>query len=72
MVDQAALTGESMPVAVYAGGGVFAGSVVTQGEAEGIVCAIGPNTFMAGSSGCVSPRHIMPLYSRNESLISCR
>jgi magnesium-transporting ATPase (P-type) len=123
-VDQAALTGESMPVAVHAGGGVFAGSVVrpgctrisapsapvhkcyvrlilfcprlffvrlvhlllcrlldpvssdcllllhlctfvgpfsmvTQGEAEGIVCAIGPNTFMGRTAMLVWPRECL-------------
>lgn len=36
-VDQAALTGESLPVTVHGGGDALMGSTVTRGEVEGTV-----------------------------------
>lgn len=44
-VDQAALTGESLPVTVHGGGDALMGSTVTRGEVEGTVMATGMNTF---------------------------
>ena len=52
-VDQAALTGESLPVGVHVGGAAYAGSVVTQGEAEGVVIATGSSTFIGKAATLV-------------------
>ncbi len=44
-VDQAALTGESLPVTFYKGDSCKMGSTVVRGEVEGTVEATGANTF---------------------------
>lgn len=45
-VDQAALTGESLPVTMYQNFSVKMGSTVVRGEQEGTVEHTGPNTFL--------------------------
>ncbi|KAI8985261.1 E1-E2 ATPase-domain-containing protein [Pilobolus umbonatus] len=52
-IDQAALTGESMPVSKEAGDEVFSGSTVKQGEAEAIVIGTGTNTFFGRAAKLV-------------------
>jgi H+-transporting ATPase len=44
-IDQAALTGECLPVGKHAGDEIFSGSTVKQGEAEAVVIGTGINTF---------------------------
>ena len=44
-VDQAALTGESLPVKKFSGGVCFSGSAIKQGERHCVVYATGSNTF---------------------------
>jgi H+-transporting ATPase len=44
-IDQAALTGESLPVSKKVGDQAYSGSVVKQGEMTGVVTATGANTF---------------------------
>ena len=44
-VDQAQLTGESLPVTMYAGDSCMMGSTVVRGEVEGTVEFTGANTF---------------------------
>jgi H+-transporting ATPase len=44
-VDQAALTGESLPVTLFEGESVKMGSTVVRGEVEATVAATGGNTF---------------------------
>ncbi len=59
-IDQAALTGESLPVSKKAGDAAYSGSVVKQGEMQGVVIATGANTFfgrtakLVASAGAVS------------------
>ncbi|KAJ7028186.1 RNA polymerase Rpb1, domain 5-domain-containing protein [Mycena alexandri] len=44
-IDQAALTGESLPQSKKLGDQCFSGSTCKQGEAEGVVISTGANTF---------------------------
>jgi H+-transporting ATPase len=53
-IDQAALTGESLPVAKRVGDEAYSGSVVKQGEMEGLVIATGSRTFIGRTAGLVA------------------
>jgi H+-transporting ATPase len=53
-IDQAALTGESLPVAKKVGDEAFSGSVVKQGEMEAVVIATGANTFFGRTAKLVA------------------
>ena len=58
--DQAALTGESLPVSKKVGDQAYSGSIAKQGSMTGLVTATGSNTFfgrtakLVGSAGAVS------------------
>ncbi|WOO39592.1 plasma-membrane proton-efflux P-type ATPase [Rubellicoccus peritrichatus] len=52
-IDQAALTGESLPVNRKTGDIGYSGSVVKQGEMEALVTATGANTFFAKTAKLV-------------------
>ena len=58
--DQAALTGESLPVSKKVGAKAYSGSIAKQGSMTGVVTATGSNTFfgrtakLVGSAGAVS------------------
>jgi len=58
--DQAALTGESLPVSKKVGDQAYSGSIAKQGSMNGVVTATGGNTFfgrtakLVGSAGAVS------------------
>ncbi|KAF9009884.1 plasma membrane H+-transporting ATPase [Cyathus striatus] len=52
-IDQAALTGESLPVTKKAGDQCFSGSTCKQGEAEGVVISTGANTFFGRAASLV-------------------
>ena len=56
-VDQAALTGESLPVKKIRGSPVMMGSVVAGGETEGTVEHIGINTFLGTTAALLSRDH---------------
>jgi H+-transporting ATPase len=53
-IDQAALTGESLPVAKKVGDHAYSGSVVKQGEMQGVVIATGANTFFGRTAKLVA------------------
>lgn len=53
-VDQAALTGESLPVTKYAGDGCHMGSTVVRGETEATVEFTGINTFFGKTAALLS------------------
>jgi len=52
-IDQAALTGESLPQSKKLGDQCFSGSTCKQGEAEGIVISTGSNTFFGRAASLV-------------------
>jgi H+-transporting ATPase len=53
-VDQAALTGESLPVTKKVGDDAYSGSIVKQGEMIGVVTATGSNTFFGRTAKLVA------------------
>ncbi len=53
-IDQAALTGESLPVAKKIGDVAYSGSIVKQGEMVGVVIATGSNTFFGRTAELVA------------------
>jgi H+-transporting ATPase len=53
LVDQAALTGESLPVDAGPGGTIYAGSIVKRGEATGDVTATGAGTAFGKTAALV-------------------
>ncbi|MCK6556452.1 plasma-membrane proton-efflux P-type ATPase [Candidatus Binatia bacterium] len=53
-IDQAALTGESLPVSKKPGDEAYSGSVVKQGEMEGVVIGTGANTFFGRTATLVA------------------
>ncbi|KAJ1654732.1 hypothetical protein IWQ61_005389 [Dispira simplex] len=52
-IDQAALTGESLPASKEKGDEIFSGSTVKQGEAEAVVIGTGTNTFFGRAAKLV-------------------
>ncbi|MBU2548892.1 MAG: plasma-membrane proton-efflux P-type ATPase [Proteobacteria bacterium] len=63
-VDQSALTGESLPVTVAAGGDVYAGSVVKQGEIEALVYGTGKNTYFGRTARLVQETGVISHFQR--------
>lgn len=53
-IDQAALTGESLPVSKSVGDGIYSGSVVKQGTMICLVTATGKNTFFGKTASLVA------------------
>ncbi|MBE9196179.1 HAD-IC family P-type ATPase, partial [Synechocystis sp. LEGE 06083] len=53
-IDQAALTGESLPVTRSAGEEVYSGSILKRGQAEAVVSATGVNTFFGKTAKLVA------------------
>jgi len=62
--DQSQLTGESMPVEMSVGKTIYAGSLITQGEAHGRVSAIGDKTFYGKAASLVRLAERPPLLQR--------
>lgn len=53
-VDQAALTGESLPVSKQIGDSAYSGSIARQGSMNGVVTATGNNTFFGRTAKLVA------------------
>lgn len=60
-VDQAALTGESLPVTMYAGDSVKMGSTVVKGEVEATVEFTGGDTFFGKTASLLQVRQLVIL-----------
>jgi H+-transporting ATPase len=63
-VDQSALTGESLPVVHATGETVYAGSIVRQGEIEGLVYGTGANTYFGKTAQLVQEAHTVSHFQR--------
>jgi len=63
-VDQAALTGESLPVTRKPGEAVISGSIIRQGESEALVYATGANTFFGKTAQLVQEAHTVSHFQR--------
>ena len=53
-IDQAALTGESLPAMKKIGDVAYSGSIVKQGDMQGVVIATGANTFFGRTAKLVA------------------
>ncbi|MCW4047670.1 MAG: HAD-IC family P-type ATPase [Candidatus Bathyarchaeota archaeon] len=53
LADQSTLTGESLPIEIKPGSTVYAGSLISQGEAIGIVTATGDKTYYGKTANLV-------------------
>ncbi len=53
-VDQAALTGESLPVTIHPGDKLKMGSAIKRGENKAVVIATGGNTFFGKAAGMIA------------------
>ncbi len=63
-VDQAALTGESLPVERKPGEAVFSGSIIRRGEIEAMVYATGANTYFGKTARLVEETHTVSHFQR--------
>ncbi len=63
-VDQSALTGESLPVTDKAGDAVYSGSIIKQGEIDGLVYATGGNTYFGKTAHLVETAHTTSHFQR--------
>ncbi len=63
-IDQAALTGESLPVTRGKGEAVYSGSIVRQGEIEALVYATGTRTYFGKTAELVESAHTVSHFQR--------
>jgi H+-transporting ATPase len=63
-VDQSALTGESLPATCKSGEAVFSGSIIRQGEIDGMVYATGVNTYFGKTAQLVQEAHTVSHFQR--------
>ena len=66
LVDQSVLTGESLPVELHPGDTAYSGSLVSRGEAMGVVMATGAHTYFGKTAELVRAANAPP---RTERLI---
>ena len=63
-VDQSALTGESLPAERKTGEAVFSGSIIRQGEINGLVYATGASTYFGKTAQLVEGAHTVSHFQR--------
>ena len=63
-VDQSALTGESLPVELESEKQAYSGTVVTQGEIEGVVYATGKDTFFGKTAEMIEEKQSISHFQR--------
>ena len=63
-VDEAALTGESLPVSRKTGEVLYSGAIVRQGEADALVYATGGNTYFGETAALVEEAHTVSHFQR--------
>ena len=64
MVDQSALTGESLPVSRKPGEAVYSGSILKQGEIDALVYGTGQNTYFGKTAHLVETAHTVSHFQR--------
>jgi H+-transporting ATPase len=64
LVDQSALTGESLPVTDGPGDAIFSGSVIKQGETDALVYATGKDTYFGKTAHLVESAHTVSHFQR--------
>lgn len=64
MVDQSALTGESLPVTRKSGEAVYSGSILKQGEIDALVYGTGQNTYFGKTARLVASAHTVSHFQR--------
>ncbi len=63
-VDQSTLTGESLPVTRQTADIVYSGSIIRQGEIDGIVDSTGENTYFGKTARLVETAHTISHFQR--------
>ncbi len=63
-VDQAALTGESLPVSKKTGEELYSGAIIRQGETDAIVYATGAHTFFGKTAALVGEANTVSHFQR--------
>ncbi len=63
-VDQSTLTGESLPVTRKTGDAVFSGSIIKEGESDGLVYATGSQTYFGKTAQLVETTHTVSHFQR--------
>lgn len=69
-IDQAALTGESLPVTKNPGDEVFSGSTCKQGEIEAVVIATGVHTFFGKAAHLVDSTNQVGHFQKVSTLLT--
>jgi len=64
MVDQSALTGESLPVTRKSGEAIYSGSILKQGEIDGLVYGTGQDTYFGKTAHLVATAHTVSHFQR--------
>ena len=63
-LDQAALTGESLPATKKSGDAVFSGSIVRRGESGALVYATGDDTYFGKTADLVQSAHVVSHFQK--------